>query len=173
MLAVLRGDAERAIMFASQALANLGGDEWMLASHANGYRGLAEWLRGRLAEAELALSSSIDQWRAAGQPTMTAWGSHLLGQVQRARGDLDAAAGTYQQVLEITEPPGLPGLPGAGDVHVGLAEVAYQRNELGTALRHLTEASRYAGSSISPSRWLRAWRRWRGSAKPTVIRPGR
>ena len=53
MLAVLRGDAERAIMFASQALANLGGDEWMLASHANGYRGLAEWLRGRLAEAEL------------------------------------------------------------------------------------------------------------------------
>ena len=91
MLAVLRGDAERAIMFASQALANLGGDEWMLASHANGYRGLAEWLRGRLAEAELALSSSIGQWRAAGQPTMTAWGSHLLGQVQRARGDLDAA----------------------------------------------------------------------------------
>ena len=65
MLAVLRGDAERAIMFASQALANLGGDEWMLASHANGYRGLAEWLRGRLAEAELALSSSIGQWRAA------------------------------------------------------------------------------------------------------------
>ena len=139
MLAVLRGDAERAIMFASQALANLGGDEWMLASHANGYRGLAEWLRGRLAEAELALSSSIGQWRAAGQPTMTAWGSHLLGQVQRARGDLDAAAGTYHQVLEMTEPPGHPGLPGAGAVHVGLAEVAYQRNELGTALRHLTE----------------------------------
>jgi LuxR family maltose regulon positive regulatory protein len=70
---------------------------------------------------------------------MTAWGSHLLGQVQRARGDLDAAAGTYQQVLEMTEPPGLLGLPGAGAVHVGLAEVAYQRNELGTALRHLTE----------------------------------
>ena len=47
MLAVLRGDAERAIMFASRALANLGEREWMLASHATGYLGVAEWLRGR------------------------------------------------------------------------------------------------------------------------------
>ena len=139
MLAVLRGDAERAIMFASRALANLGEREWMLASHATGYLGVAEWLRGRLTEAERALSSSIGQWRAAGEPTMTAWGSHLLGQVQRAEGRMDAAAGTYQQALEITAPPGRPVLPGAGAVHVGLAEVAYQRNELDTALRHLTE----------------------------------
>src|SRR6266699_1686656 len=139
MLAVVRGDAERAIMFASQALGSLGEDEWMLTSHAHAYRGLAEWLRGRLAEAERALSSSIGRWRAAGQPTMTGWGSHLLGQVQRAQGRMDAAAGTYQQALEVTAPSGRPALPGAGAVHVGLAEVAYQRGELDMALRHLTE----------------------------------
>ncbi len=139
MLAVVRGDAERAIMFASQALGSLSEDEWMLTSHAHAYRGLAEWLRGRLAEAERALSSSICQWRAAGQSTMTGWGSHLLGQVQRAQGRMDAAAGTYQQALEVTAPSGRPALPGAGAVHVGLAEVAYQRGELDMALRHLTE----------------------------------
>jgi len=137
-LAQLRGDAEGTAAFASRALAELGEGEWLLASHANGYLGVAEWLRGRLAEAEHALSSSIGQWRA-GQPTMAAWGSHLLGQVQRAQGRLDAAAGTYQQALEITAPPGRPALPGAGAAHVGLAEVAYQRGELDAALEQLTQ----------------------------------
>ena len=70
---------------------------------------------------------------------MAAWGSHLLGQVQRAQGRLDAAAGTYQQALEITAPPGRPALPGAGAAHVGLAEVAYQRGELDAALEQLTQ----------------------------------
>ena len=139
ILAVLRGDAEHAIVFASQALADLGEGEWNMASHANGYLGLAEWLRGRLAEAELALSSSIGQWRAAGQPTPTAWGSYRLGQVQRAQGRLDAALGIYRQALDITAPPGRPALPAAGIGYVGLAEVAYQRNELEAALRHVTE----------------------------------
>ena len=137
-LAQLRGDAEGTAAFASRALAELSEGEWLLASHANGYLGVAEWLRGRLAEAEHALSSSIGQWRA-GQPTMAAWGSHLLGQVQRAQGRLDAAAGTYQQALEITAPPGRPALPGAGAAHVGLAEVAYQRGELDAALEQLTQ----------------------------------
>ena len=47
-LAALRGDAEGAAGFASQALAVIGDDEWMLASHARGYLSLAEWMRGRL-----------------------------------------------------------------------------------------------------------------------------
>jgi LuxR family transcriptional regulator, maltose regulon positive regulatory protein len=139
VLAALRGDAEHAIVFASQALANLGEGEWMLASHVGGYLGVAEWLRGRLAEAERALSSSIGQWRAAGQPTVIARGSYRLGQVQRAQGRLDAALGIYRQALDITAPPGRTALPAAGIAYVGLAEVAYQRNELDTALGHVSE----------------------------------
>ena len=80
----------------------------MLATIAQGHLALAEWLRGRLAEAERALSSNIGQWRAAGAPTMAAWGCHYLGQVQRAQGRLDAAVGTYRQALEISAAPGRP-----------------------------------------------------------------
>ena len=105
----------------------------------HGYLGVAEWLRGRLAEAERALSLSIAQGRAAGQPIMTAWGYQDLGQVQRAQGRLDAAAGTYQQALEVAAAPSRTALPAAGIAYVGLAEVAYQRNELDTALRHVSE----------------------------------
>ena len=100
---------------------------------------MAEWLRGRLAEAERALSSSIGQWRAAGQPTVIARGSYRLGQVQRAQGRLDAALGIYRQALDITAAPGRTALPAAGIAYVGLAEVAYQRNELDTALGHVSE----------------------------------
>ncbi len=72
-----------------------------------------------------------------------AWQRHSVrgwrGLVQRAQGRLDAAAATYQQALEITTPPGRPALPAAGIAYVGLAEVAYQRDELSAALREVTE----------------------------------
>ena len=139
LLAVLHGDAERAITFGRRTLAEVGEGEWLLTSHANGYLGVAEWLRGQLTEAERALSSSIAQGRAAGQPTMTAWGYQDLGQVQRAQGRLDTAAGTYRQALEVAAATSRTALPAAGIAYVGLAEVAYQRNELDTALRHVSE----------------------------------
>ncbi len=67
---------------------------------------MAAWLRGRAAEAERAFAASITRWRAAGERYSAAYGCHHLGQVQRARGRLDAAVGTYQQALEITAAPG-------------------------------------------------------------------
>jgi LuxR family maltose regulon positive regulatory protein len=139
-LAELRGDADRAIAFAARAKAAIGEDEWMLASHANGYLGLAEWLRGRLPEAERALSSSITEWQATGERYLAVRGCHHLGQVQRAKGRLDAALATYQHALRIAAAaPGRPALPAAGVAQVGMAEVAYQRDQLDAALEQVTE----------------------------------
>jgi LuxR family maltose regulon positive regulatory protein len=138
-LAQLSGDAEGAMRFGRRTLAELGEGEWMLESITRGYLALAKWLHGELTEAERALSSAIAQAQAAGAATMAAWVCHHLGLVQRAQGRLDAAAATYQQALEITTPPGRPALPAAGIAYVGLAEVAYQRDELNAALRHVTE----------------------------------
>ena len=138
-LAQFRGDAEGTAAFASQALAELGGDERLLTSTVQGFLAAAEWLRGRLAEAERAFVSSIAGWRAAGQPSMTSWGVYQLGQVQRAQGRLDAAAETYQKTLDIAAVSGLPLAPPAGPAYVGLSEVAYQRNELDRAMRKVTE----------------------------------
>jgi len=135
-LAQLRGDAEGTAAFASRALAELGGDERMLSSTAQGLLAAAEWLRGRLAEAEQAFMSSIAGWQV-GQPI--SWGIYQLGQVQRAQGRLDAAAETYQKTLDIPAVSGPPPAPPAGPAYVGLGEVAYQRNELDSALRQVTE----------------------------------
>ena len=138
-LAQLSGDAEGAMRFGRRTLGELGEGERMLESITRGYPALAAWLHGELTEAERALSSAMAQAQAAGAATMAAWVCHHLGLVQRAQGRLDAATATYQQALEITKPPGQPALPAAGIAYVGLAEVAYQRGELDTALRDVTE----------------------------------
>jgi LuxR family maltose regulon positive regulatory protein len=138
-LAELRGDAEETAALASRALAESREGEWMLSYNAQGLLTAAEWLSGRLVEAERAFASRIARWREAGQLTMTAWGCYELGQVQRAQGRLDAVVRTCRQALEITAPPGRMPPPAAGPAYVGLGEVAYQRNELDTALRHVTE----------------------------------
>ncbi len=135
-LAQLRGDAEGTAAFASQALAELGDGDRLLSSTAQGLLAAAEWLRGRLADAEQAFVSSIAGWRV-GQPV--SWGIYQLGQVQSAQGRLDAAAETYQKALDIAAVPGPPPAPPAGPAYVGLGEVSYQRNELDSALRQVTE----------------------------------
>ena len=138
-LAQLRGDAENTAAFAQRVLAELGGGERLVESLAQWNLAVAEWLRGRLAAAERAFASSIDAWRTVGQRTLAAYGGYQLGQVQQAQGRLDAAARTCLQAMEFAAPPGQPAPPMAGPAYVGLAEVAYQRNELDTALRQVTD----------------------------------
>ena len=59
-----------------------------------------------------------------------------LGQVQRARGNLDAAQATYRHALGTPDESSQP--PHLGIAHVGLAQILYERNELAAALDHAT-----------------------------------
>jgi LuxR family maltose regulon positive regulatory protein len=138
-LAYLRGDAEGVARFASRALAELGEGERMLDLAIRANLALAEWLRGRLAEAERALVSRIAWWRTAGEPTVAIWGDvYELSQVQLARGRLDEADRTCQRALEIST-AGRPSVTAAGPAHVGLGQAAYQRDDLDAALHHVSE----------------------------------
>ena len=113
---------------------------------------LAEWLYGRLAEAEGGFSSIISRWRAVGERGLGAVMRDHLGQVQRAQGRLDAAHNTYEQTLAINAHSGGPAMPAAGAGHVGLAELAYERNELDTS-----PAARHRGHpAVPPVRLLPA-----------------
>ena len=138
-LAELRGNAEETAALASRALAESREGEWMLSTNAQGLLIAAEWIRGRLAAAERAFTPRIARWREAGQLTMMAWDCYELGQVQRAQGRLDAAVRTCQQALESPRRRACPPAPAAGPAYVVLGEVAYQRNELDTALQQVTE----------------------------------
>jgi LuxR family transcriptional regulator, maltose regulon positive regulatory protein len=135
-LAYLRGDAEQMAASARLAVAALGAGEWMLESFTRWYLAVAEWLAGRLAEAEAALASGIAEWRAARQraPAAPALGYHSLGLVQRAQGRLEAALATYREALAVAAEPDGPAPQIAGVAQVGMAGVLYERDELDAAL---------------------------------------
>lgn len=136
-LALLDGDVATATASLSRAGDAIGDDEWMLRSHADGYLALADLLAGRLDAAEQRLTATIATWRSAAEASLAVRGCHHLGQVRRAQGRLDAAVDAYRQALDIAAPAGRPPLPAAGLAHVGLAEVAYERDDLDAALAHL------------------------------------
>ena len=137
-----RGDGEATMAFASRALVEIAEGEWWLDSLARALFGAAAWLHGRLREAEGAIGSSIARWQAADVHDQVELWCQYLGQIQCARGRLDLAVGTYQQVLEGATLPEGRALPAASTAHVGLAAVAYQRGEFDTALPHLVEGLR-------------------------------
>jgi LuxR family transcriptional regulator, maltose regulon positive regulatory protein len=140
-LAHLRGDAEQMATSARRALAELNEGEWMLESLTRWYLAVAEWVAGRLVEAEAALASSIAGWRAASHraPAAAALGYHGLGLVQRDRGRLEAALATYREALAVAAGPDGPAPQVAGVAQVGMAGVLYERDELDAALQYATE----------------------------------
>jgi LuxR family transcriptional regulator, maltose regulon positive regulatory protein len=138
-LAHLRGDADGTAAFASQARSELADGDKMLNFFCQLELAQADWLGGRLDEAERGFASTVAGLRAAGERGLAIAASHLLGHSQVARGRLDAALGTYQAALEIAAGPGRPAPPVAGIAYVGMAGVEYQRGELDAALRHVTE----------------------------------
>jgi LuxR family transcriptional regulator, maltose regulon positive regulatory protein len=138
-LAQLRGDADSTAAHAAQARTLAHDDEPMLTSIVDGFLAMAEWLRGRLSAAEQAFAASMASRRAVGVPTHIAWGYWALARIQCARGRLDAAVATCRQAIEFMSAPGRRPLPAVGPAHIGLAEVAYQRNDLDVALEHLDE----------------------------------
>src|SRR5215813_12469592 len=137
-VASLRGDPARAVDCARQALAHLGEEDWLLRSLITWNLAAADWLRGRLAQAEHTLVEVAAERPAAGQVFLAMLVCYDLGQVQRAQGCLGAALRTYQQALETAREAGQR-LPLAGMAHVGLAEVLYERGELAAAHEHATQ----------------------------------
>jgi ATP/maltotriose-dependent transcriptional regulator MalT len=146
----LRGDGDATMHFASRALAEIGEGDWMLDSLARALLGSAEWLHGRLGEAERAIASSIARWQAAGVHDQVELWCQYLGQIQCARGRLDLAVATHQQVLDVGATPDRPAQLASSSAHVGLGAVAYQRGDFDTAMQHLTEGLRLSRQFVNP-----------------------
>jgi len=132
-VAHLRGDADEAEELAAATLKETGSDS-ALGLIAQLHLAAAPWLRGSAIDAEDALTENIDRWRALGDHDRAAWSAHHLGQVQRELGKLDDALDTYQDVLTLDTAHTGADAPVAGVAHVGIAQIAYLRGDLETAL---------------------------------------
>jgi LuxR family maltose regulon positive regulatory protein len=179
MLARERGDAERTAAFAQQALTQLTDADRTLRHFARYYLAMADWLRGRLPEAEQALAGLAAEQVAAGARYLVPL-YHDLGQVQRARGHLGAARRTYERALGIASQAGRP-LPPAGIAQVDLAEVLYERGELDAALDHATQGvalsrqlgwARQLAAGLAILAWIRQARGDRPGAMAAITEAG-
>jgi LuxR family transcriptional regulator, maltose regulon positive regulatory protein len=162
LLARLYGDAERTAEFGRQALTHLTDADRALRQFAEYCLAVADWLGGRLVEAEQALTRLAAEQLPAGA-RYVALLYHDLGQVQRGRGHLGAALRTYERALGIASQAGRL-VPPAGIAHVDIAEVHYERGELDTALDHAIRGvalsrqlgwARQLGAGLAVLAWIR------------------
>jgi LuxR family transcriptional regulator, maltose regulon positive regulatory protein len=133
-----RGETEQMEAFAQQARVRLSADDRSLRLIVDWYLAAADWLRGRLAEAEERLAGADPGPHAPGARHLAMRTACDLGEVRRARADLDGALRAYDQAVEIITEAGRTS-PWAGLAYLGMAEVLYERDDMDAAARHAAD----------------------------------
>jgi LuxR family maltose regulon positive regulatory protein len=137
-LATVRGDVEGSAHFASSALEHTPDDERGPRLWARLLLASADWMSGRLVDAESVFAEVLAEARAAPEVYPMIATCFPLGRVRHARGKLDAALRTYEDGLRFAaEGRPLPNLYHAAESHLGMGQVLYERDELDRALYHI------------------------------------
>jgi LuxR family maltose regulon positive regulatory protein len=131
-VARLRGDNAQVIELSEQALALLPRDELSGRSIVALNLGMAQWYRGRMADAEQALREAQRAGRGSGNEYIH-WTAVLFSnRIQTARGKSRQAVESYRQMIEQDKQ-----LPVVGLAHFDLGRLSYEWNELTAAADHL------------------------------------
>jgi LuxR family maltose regulon positive regulatory protein len=138
-LAEARGDADGVADQARLALAHISEEEIGPRFLARTFLVLADWMRGRVVQAESGFAALLAEGRATVEPHPLMTSFWMLGRVQRSRGELGAALRTYQDGLRLSAAGGRLSPFHAAQAHIGIAQVLYERNEPDRALAHVTE----------------------------------
>lgn len=150
-LALLAGDLDGTVAHSSRVDADA---DALPRGAASALRGLAHWSRGELDVAQERYAETADVFERGGYLSDLMGVSLGLADIQLARGRLGEAQRTFEHALHLTVEH--PGLRGSADMHVGLAEVLIERNELEAATAHLdasTELGEAAGLPQHRYRW--------------------
>jgi len=154
-LALLRGDIDATIEHGLRAAELTEADDHMGRGAAAALVGLARWTTGDL-------HSALRQYEVAAAAFVDAemWADILgvslgLADMQFALGRLGDAEATLAGALDLAAIHGP--LRGTADMHIGLAEVHLERNELDAAAEHLA-ASHELGESMGLGQHAHRWR---------------
>ena len=131
-IARLRGDNAQVIELSEQALALLPRDDLSARSIVAVNLGLAQWYRGRMAEAERALLEAQRAGLGSGNEYVRWTAVLFLSRIQTARGKSHQAAESYRQMIERGGQ-----LPIVGLAYYDLGRLSYEWNELAAAADYL------------------------------------
>ena len=128
-----------AIASARAAFEAAGPDRPLERGGAAGMLALAYWSRGDLDDAYAAWSDAIANLELAGHRADVLGCSIGLADIRITQGRLHDARRIQERGLRIGDQPG-EALRGTADMHVGLAAISCERNDLAAAKQHLEAA---------------------------------
>ncbi|MGZ4452657.1 MAG: LuxR C-terminal-related transcriptional regulator [Nocardioides sp.] len=159
------GDLEGTVTQAREAMSLAPPDDALTRASASALQGLASLSTGDLSRAHAAYTRTVAELTSVGFLADVLGCCITLGDIRRAQGQLDDALGTYQRALDLAPPQaGADPLRGTADMHVGIAGVLLERDDLAAAGEHL-DVNRRLGDHIglpqNPYRWRVAMARLR------------
>jgi LuxR family maltose regulon positive regulatory protein len=137
ILALWQRDFSSGLDFANQALANLPENNW-IRGYCAIVIGSSFWGSGDLNAARDAFAESYTVGKASGNKMLAVSAACNLAHALELEGHLQQAIKLFQDSYQLAEQGG-KALPVAGYIHVELARVLYELNELGSASQHLKE----------------------------------
>ncbi len=157
-LALATGDLDATIAHARHALSVAPSHDPLARAAAGALAGLASWSTGDLAGAYTAYTESVTGLTSAGFHADVLGCTVTLGDLQRTQGRLGAALRTYQQALELAASvSGTEPLRGTADMHVGIAGVLLERDDLVGARERLAISRQLGEANGLPQNAYR-WR---------------
>ncbi len=156
-LALVGGDVPGTLAHAQRALDLAGPDDHLGRGAAESLIGLAHWRTGDIEAAHRWYADGMATLGRAGRRSDVVGGAITLADLRIAQGRLRDAMSYYERGLQVaTEERGAV-LRGAADMHVGMAELFRERNDLDSARRHLSISSELGESAGLPQNRYR-WR---------------
>jgi LuxR family maltose regulon positive regulatory protein len=155
-LALARGDVPGTVRHARRASDLAPEQDYLGRASAAGFLGLASWSSGELEAGHLAYAECMAGLYRAGYVSDTFGCAIALADIRLAQGRLGQAMRTYEQALQRASEQGGPVLRGTADMHVGMSEIHYERDDVNAASQHLQkslELGEHVGLSQNRYRW--------------------
>jgi LuxR family maltose regulon positive regulatory protein len=156
-LALLSGDVAGTLTHAQRALDLAGPDDHLGRGAAESLIGLAHWQTGDLETAHRWYSEGMATLGRAGRRSDEVGGAITLADLRVAQGRLREAMSYYERGLQVATEDAAVVLRGAADMHVGMAALFREHNDLDAARRHLSIGSELGDSAGLPQNRYR-WR---------------
>jgi len=139
-LAQARGDVAGTAHHAHQALDLAEPEDHFIRGAGGGYLGLAAWAAGNVAEALDTFGTAVRSLHSAGNLVDELDATVVLADMWVASGHPSRARQLYERALQQATAGGEPYPRATPDLHVGLAELDRELNDLPTAEAHLETA---------------------------------
>ena len=139
-LAQARGDTDGTVLHARRAMELAGPEDHFLRGAGGGFLGLAAFAAGDVQQALATFSEAVRSLHAAGRGVDALDGTIVLADMWIAAGRPSRARRLYEQALQTAIGNGEPYPRATADLHVGLAELDRELDDLSSAEAHLETA---------------------------------